>query len=92
MPLLLGNSKYCFWTVYATQNVLKCNSIKGEKREHPEKCFVQLTKVSLDQQSFSSKYVSMEILFEYTTKILSIFFFQFQKKKNHQQRKNRISN
>ena len=47
---------------------------------HPEKCFVESTKIWFAQQSFSFKYGPMEILFELTKKILLIFFFQFQQK------------
>ena len=48
---------------------------------HPEKCFVESTKIWFAQQSFSFKYGPMEILFELTKKILLIFFFQFLQKK-----------
>ena len=41
---------------------------------HPEKCFVESTKIWLAQPSFSFKYGPMEILFESTKKILLIFF------------------
>ena len=41
---------------------------------HPEKCFVELTKIWLAQQKFSLKYGSMEILFELAKKILLILF------------------
>ena len=41
---------------------------------HPEKCFVESTKIWLAQQSFSFKYEPMKILFELTKKILLIFF------------------
>ena len=47
---------------------------------HPEKCFVESTKIWLVQQSFLFKYGSMEILFKLTTKILLIFFFSISTK------------
>ena len=33
---------------------------------HPEKCFVEATKIWLDLQNFSFKYGSMEIFFDST--------------------------
>ena len=48
------------------------NSLK--KYSHPEKCFVESTKIWLAQQNFLFKYGSIEILFELTTKILLISF------------------
>ena len=47
---------------------------------HPEKCFVEETKIWLAQQSFSFKYGPMEILFELTKKILLTFFCHSNKK------------
>ena len=44
------------------------------EKPHPEKYFVESTKIWLAQQSFSFKYGSMEILFELTTQILLNFF------------------
>ena len=44
---------------------------------HPEKCFVESTKIWLTQQNFSFKYGSIEILFELIERILLISFFQF---------------
>ena len=46
---------------------------------HPEKYFVESTKIWFAQQSFSFKYCPMDILFELTKKILLIFL-QFQQK------------
>ena len=48
---------------------------------HPEKYFVESTKIWLNQQSFSFKYGSMEILFELTKRIYCWFSLQFQQKK-----------
>ena len=55
---------------------------KRGRSQHPEKCFIESTKIWLAQQIFSFKYESMEILFEITKEILLIFFFflQFQQK------------
>ena len=44
------------------------------KNLHPEKSFVESTKIWLAQQNFSFKYGSMEILFELIKKILLIVF------------------
>ena len=53
--------------------LLRCKKIKMNFL-HPEKYFVESTKIWLAQQCFSFKYGSMEILFELTTKILLLFF------------------
>ena len=53
----------------------KKNRDETFKYIHPEKCFVESTKIWLAEQSFSFKYESIEILFELTTEILLIFFF-----------------
>ena len=37
-------------------------------KQHPEKCFVETTKIWLAQQCFSFKYGPMEILLELTKK------------------------
>ena len=41
---------------------------------HPEKCFVESTKIWLAKQNFSFKYGPMVILFELTKKLLLTFF------------------
>ena len=41
---------------------------------HPEKCFVESTKIWLAQQNFSFKCGPMEILFELSKEILLILF------------------
>ena len=51
---------------------------------HPEKCFVESTKIWLPQHNFSFKYGSVKILFELTKKKLLIFFAI---KKNRQKKK-----
>ena len=49
-------------------------SISNESLVHPEKCFVESTKIWLAQQSFLFKHGPMEILFELAKKILLTFF------------------
>ena len=61
------------------------NSLK--KYSHPEKCFVESTKIWLAQQNFLIKYGSMEILFELTKEILLIFFCNFNKNNLNRQQK-----
>ena len=49
---------------------------------HPEKCFVESTKIWLAQKNFSFKYESMKILFELIKKnIVDFFFFSIPTKK-----------
>ena len=55
---------------------------------HPEKCFVESTKIWFAEQNFSFKYGSIEILFELTKEILIYFAVPTTTKKNlHRQQK-----
>ena len=59
---------------------------------HPEKCFVESKKIWLVQQCFSFKYGPMKILFEFTKKILLIFFAFPRKKSCYDSKKHGIAN
>ena len=46
----------------------------NDSKPHPEKCFLESSKIWLVQQNISFKYGSMEFLFELTKRILFNFF------------------
>ena len=72
---------------------IRCaSSVLCYRIAHPEKCFVESTKIWLAQQKFSFNYGLMEILFELSKKILLIFFCNSNKKKLHPQQKIGIAN